>query len=68
MNMWDLIEEGEANNRLIAAAPDLLAALKDMVNETKAVMADLDTMDMLCPALCEAVGKAQAAISKAEGK
>lgn len=30
-DVWTLDEEGQANARLIAAAPDLLAALQDMV-------------------------------------
>jgi len=51
--------EGLANARLIAAAPDLLAALEDMLNLT------LDEDDI---AVSSRIAKARAAIAKAKGE
>ena len=52
-------QEGEANARLIAAAPDLLGALR--------YIAGLDTSQDASPAQCSAVLVAMNAIAKAEG-
>jgi len=51
-------EEEKANARLIAAAPDLLAALKTMVRED-------GTVNFLDP---RAIAAALSAIAKAEGR
>ena len=62
---WNDKDENEANARLIAAAPDLLAALKSMLK--RAVALDQSaTVDGL--ANCDAIAKARAAIAKAEAK
>lgn len=57
---WGNRDEAEqiANARLIAAAPDLLAALEDMLNLT------LDEDDI---AVSSRITKARAAIAKAKG-
>lgn len=52
-------DEGRANARLISAAPDLLAALKELLPEG---WGDDETMDHI-----PGVAKARAAIAKAEG-
>lgn len=54
--------EAEANARLIAAAPDLLAELKAIVDDMEA-----DCGDPLCRE-CAVWRPARAAIAKAEGK
>jgi len=54
--------EQEANARLIAAAPDLLAAAEALVE-----FADSNNRINLTGKLAEAVGLARAAIAKAEG-
>ena len=56
----DLTEEHRCNLRLIAAAPDLLAALKLLAEDVKSYPA----LDRPCHALNEAL----AAIAKAEGR
>lgn len=52
-------EQHEANARLIASAPDLLAAVKELL--------EVRTGDGLLDPACAAFGRAQAAIRKAEG-
>jgi hypothetical protein len=52
------LDEAEAHARLIAAAPDLLAALEDMLNLT------LDEDDI---AVSSRIAKARAAINKSRG-
>jgi ParB-like chromosome segregation protein Spo0J len=54
-------DEALANARLIAAAPDLLDALKWAERL-------MDDFSMISPLLADAVDKARAAIAKAEGK
>jgi hypothetical protein len=53
----------EANARLIAAAPDLLEALKKLLTECKYMMENGDMMDNRVE-----ISIAKAAIAKAEGK
>ena len=57
--------EREANARLIAAAPDLLAALHRLLNMTDHPMVNWPTESL--PACYEAQVQAHAAIAKAEG-
>ena len=58
------IEEQEANGHLIAAAPDLLAALKDLL-----AACDFDAMGQpFEEGECPACDRARAVIAKAEGK
>lgn len=52
--------EMEANKRLLAAAPDLLAAMRRAVNHL--------IMNQPCSDAPEALAQARAAIAKAEGK
>jgi len=52
---WGKAEEKEANARLLAAAPDLLEALQEIVRPTKILGGS-------------ALDKARAAIAKAEGQ
>ena len=58
------IVDGEANARLIAAAPDLLAAIK-------ALMAEVERRDNPsdegCSSDCDQMDAAKAAVAKAEG-
>ncbi len=58
-NSEDLYQEQIANARLIAAAPDLLAALRE-------AYAAMEPMHHL-PAVSEALGASRAAIAKATG-
>lgn len=58
---WMADGEAEANARLIAAAPDLLAALKAMVASYDGVR------DILCKTVIDKLANADAAIAKAEG-
>lgn len=53
-------EEAKANARLIAAAPDLLAALKALI--------ETDRHDLTDKRPCDSCSAARAAIAKAEGK
>lgn len=53
------VAERHANARLIAAAPDLLAALRGLLSEVSARADDLDIL--------EAVLAAEAAVDKATG-
>lgn len=57
-------EEGEANARLIAAAPDTLEALKALRDAAGKLRADLKT----CPEMVGCLIEADAAIAKAESK
>lgn len=59
---WMALPETEGNARLIAAAPDLLAALKRVVNLARL----RSTPDCTC-IQCTTVADARAAIAKAEG-
>lgn len=54
----NMIEQGEANARLIAAAPDLLEALVDSLCALEVCGRDFDHV----------MGKARAAIAKAKGE
>jgi hypothetical protein len=62
----DIVEEGQANARLIAAAPTMLEALKDLLRDS-----DFDPSEPLTTEevsrIAAAQGKAQAAIRLAEG-
>lgn len=64
-------KEGAANARLIAAAPDLLAALRELMAAGDEVVAHCGTDGPLADAACErnhrAWNAARAAIAKAEG-
>ena len=62
---WDEPDrsEAEANARLIAAAPDMLAALEDSLPELVALLTHLDD----APELEAKIAKARAAIAKARG-
>ena len=53
------VSEATANARLIAAAPELLAATKRMINWLEGVSDEIDIIDMAL--------QARAAIQKAEG-
>jgi len=57
------IHRGDANARLIAAAPDLLAACKQMVSEFESIAVTLGADTSKNPVLVAA----RAAIAKAEG-
>ena len=59
----DLIPEGRANGRLIAAAPELLEALKTLADE-----AWRNAGCMPDEAFHDAIAEARAAIAKAEGR
>lgn len=66
-------EQAEANARLIAAAPDLLAALRalltaEMLHETAMSANDVSGVDAANEAKWPAVDAAHAAIAKATGK
>lgn len=54
-------DESQANARLIAAAPDLLKALKDMLSE-------FDTDEFGSEGQMRTCAKAEAVIAKAEGR
>ena len=54
--------------RLIAAAPDLLACLKEFVDDCDAAYPHLSTLHDEWPDLIDTYQKAKAAIAKAEGK
>lgn len=56
-------KEGEANARLIAAAPDLLKALQVLIKINR----DLDTVGVMPADKAIAYGMAEAAIAKATG-
>jgi hypothetical protein len=56
----------EADARLIAAAPDLLAALKDLSRLADAIYVRMSDGEMAL--MRDAWGKADAAIAKAEGR
>lgn len=60
----DMELEGKANARLIAAAPDLLAALRDVIGWIPGGASEMWHTD----APSKAVERARAAIAKAEGK
>ena len=66
-NACDSVEQRDANARLIAAAPDLLEALKDLLDR-----AERQAAGMLVEASCEVWyahrDAARAAIAKAGGK
>lgn len=63
-----------ANGRLIAAAPELLEALRTFVEQAKSYHHSTGhevegaTMHGACDSLCEAIPAGEAAIAKAEGK
>jgi hypothetical protein len=65
---WESLRGGRANARLIAAAPDLIAALRNLADE---ICADEEHSDGTgegdCP-ICNAIRVARAAIIKAEGQ
>jgi hypothetical protein len=54
-------DEAVANARLIAAAPDLLAALRELADVSRAYLEHMDAEDLA------ALEAARAAIAKAEG-
>ena len=56
---------GEANARLIAAAPDLLTALRDLLSRAEIELDQTATHDGL--ANCDALARCRAAIAKATG-
>jgi hypothetical protein len=56
---------GEANARLIAAAPDLLEALRDLLSRAEIELDQTATHDGL--ANCDALTRCRAAIAKATG-
>jgi hypothetical protein len=56
---------GEANARLIAAAPDLLAALRDLLSRAEIELDQTATHDGI--ANCDALARCRAAIAKATG-
>ena len=56
---------GEANARLIAAAPDLLEALRDLLSRAESELDQTATHDGL--ANCDALARCRAAIAKATG-
>ena len=56
---------GEANARLIAAAPDLLLALRNLLSRAEIELDQTWTLDGL--ANCDALAKCRAAIAKATG-
>jgi hypothetical protein len=61
--------KAEANARLIAAAPDLLEALKDIVEQWDAAKdPHSKAVALNSPKLWAALGEARAAIAKAEDK
>lgn len=78
-SVFDHVISGEANARLIAKAPDLLAALKEAVsfeNEDTECLIDQNDRDAVCPdERCKAhgcmvarVNRWRAVIAEAEGK
>jgi len=56
---------GEANARLIAASPDLLAALLDLLSRAESELNQTATHDGL--ENCDALARCRAAIAKATG-
>jgi hypothetical protein len=62
-----VVSENEANARLIAAAPDLLAALQKFITVMESCSYYPDTASER-RALCQAAVKAKAAIFKATGE
>ena len=56
---------GEANARLIAAAPDLLEALRDLLSRAESELNQTVTHDGL--ANCNALARCRSAIAKATG-
>lgn len=64
------IPENEANARLIAASPDLLAALKRMVSQCERYLNErpVSESDMLNPDYVSPMEQSLAAIAKAEGR
>lgn len=73
-NQWDRDAERQANARLIAAAPDLLAALQKLADYAEAEARGGDEavpQHLRCinsGMVAQAVSEARAAIAKAEGK
>jgi hypothetical protein len=57
---------GEANARLIAAAPDLLLALRNLLSRAEIELDQTWTLDGL--ANCDALAKCRGAIAKATGE
>lgn len=68
----DTLETEEANARLVAAAPDLLEALKEWVTFADRIMGDLEDGDPLKQAILDTHGarteRSRAALAKAEGR
>ena len=65
------IAEGDANARLIAAAPDLLEAAQIGAGALEALIAiasDVPEIGATCPGIYSALSKIRAAIAKAEGR
>jgi len=60
------LDEGDANARLIAAAPELLAALRGIVDAEDAYMRETGIKPD--DPITDALGPARAAIAKAEGR
>lgn len=61
----DGLAETTANARLMAAAPDLLAALRDLLSRAESELDQTATHDGL--ANCDALARCRAAIAKATG-
>lgn len=61
----DYIPETTANARLIAAAPDLLEALRDLLSRAQEALDQTATHDGL--ANCDALARCRAVIAKATG-
>lgn len=61
----DEVIETVANARLMAAAPDLLAALRDLLSRAESELDQTATHDGL--ANCDALARCRAAIAKATG-
>lgn len=73
IDAWTIYARTEANARLIAAAPDLLAfarlvAALETNGETEARTGDQQSGDDAVEALSNLIGLARAAITKAEGR
>jgi len=66
MDSWDGAVNNEANARLIAAAPDLLEALEELVSRRESVCAERGEMDRLAGSDGR-YNRARAAIAKAKG-
>lgn len=61
-------EMADANAHLIAAAPDLLEALKDIVGMSSAFASATSGQPFTHQAACYVIDKARVAIAKAEGR